>query len=713
VAESVDRGERSLKVTCLPRRGGYLIRLAGEINEHADLSEPLRGLTGTLVLDLDKITRVTSFGVVQWMRAMEQLGSTYCVFIKCRTAMITQFNLVRGFAGRGDIVSFYAPYICPACGQDFDLLLDLRHHHEVVLSGEPPFARCSACNEVAELNAIPEELFSYVSSRPRPQLSRTVQQIIDEVVGDVLDRLRVRKEVSASCTRLILTGPISRGLDSRHWFDGLEGVVVLDLSEVSLADEQGLSALTDALDRSDADRIYYDRVRCRLLPAIRASQGKLEKLKGLLSLAIEIDCPVCNDLVEFEIGSTELATAGETSVETCCPSCGSPRTIELGPSVISTARASIVPAPPDMKARSHHPVSVLGLQPSPSTTAPATGLATMGLIGDGARLRELEEKIRRVAESDVAVLLRGETGTGKELLARAVHQFSKRRQMPFVAVNCAALTDSLIESELFGHERGAFTGATERYLGRFERANGGTLFIDEVGDLPMRAQVKLLRALQEHTIERVGGHELIPVDIRLVAATHQPLEELIERSAFRRDLFYRLNVVPFFVAPLRERKDDIWPLAIHYLGHVQRRSGKSGIRFSEQSRRVLESHTWEGNVRELVNVVECAVALAPEGATIDLDPAKLPKTLGGAGSAEHARPSPSSDTHPAVELMPVATPLPRSESGPMTLRESVHEYERKLIADALARASGNRTRAAQRLGLSRQALGAKIAKYGL
>jgi two-component system response regulator AtoC len=694
---AIESNERPLKVTCLPRKGGNLLRLEGVINERAELAEHLRGLTGAVVLDLDKISRITSFGVLQWTRAMEQLGSTYCIFIKCRVSMLTQFNLVRDFGGRGVLVSFYAPYVCPACDRTFDLLLDLRHHHDIVLSGEPPFARCRVCGEAAELNALPEELFSFVASRAPPQIPRTVQQIIDEVVGDVPERLRVRKEVSASSTRLYLSGPVSRGLDLRHWVDGLEGVVILDLAEVSFADEDGMKALASALSGSDVARIFYDRVRSHILPVLH--DGAEGAPSGVLAIAVEAECPTCNDVVELEIGLAEMANATSTAIATRCPRCGSPKSIELGASSIALARKVLIEAPPGVKTGPRSVPRALDTA-GPSAVA-SSGLDTLGLVGHSARLRELEDKIRRVADSDVTVLLRGETGTGKELLARAIHQLSRRRQQPFVAVNCAALTESLIESELFGHERGAFTGATDRYLGRFERASGGTLFIDEVGDLPMRAQVKLLRTLQEHSIERVGGQELIPVDIRLIAATHQPLEKLIDRGDFRSDLFYRLSVVPFFVPALRERPEDIWPLTLHYLGHVQRRSGKSGIMFSERSRQMLESHPWPGNVRELVNVVERAVALAADRETIDLSLVDLQ-----AQASVPAHPTP-------IPARPDPAPVAALPTSPVTLKESVEGFERTVIAEALTRNKGNRTRAAHELGLSRQALSAKITKYGL
>jgi DNA-binding NtrC family response regulator len=300
-------------------------------------------------------------------------------------------------------------------------------------------------------------------------------------------------------------------------------------------------------------------------------------------------------------------------------------------------------------------------------------------------MRGLIEMIERVGPLDCTVLIQGETGTGKELVARALHQLSPRRNGPFMAVNCAALSESLIESELFGHERGAFTGATQRRIGRFEAANGGTLFIDEFGDIPLSTQAKLLRVLQERTVERVGSSRGVLVDVRLVAATHRDLEAAVESGAFRRDLFYRLNVVPLRLPPLRERTEDVALLAEHFLDRAQQRSSKSGLTIGPAALAALEGHLWPGNVRELENLIERMVALLPSGGEI------TPELLG------------------LSRWRPRQTP-PR---GVQTLRDHVAAEERRVIADALDRHRGNRTKAARELGLTRQGLSQKIAKYGI
>jgi two-component system, NtrC family, response regulator HydG len=310
------------------------------------------------------------------------------------------------------------------------------------------------------------------------------------------------------------------------------------------------------------------------------------------------------------------------------------------------------------------------------------------MIGQSPAMRQVFDAIERVAQSDATVLVRGETGTGKELVARVIHALSSRRDRPFVAVNCAALPEALVESELFGHERGAFTGAQARRLGRFERADTGSLFIDEVGNMPESVQVKLLRALQERSFERVGGHETLNVDIRLIAATNLDLEAAMAHGQFREDLFYRLNVVPITLPPLRERREDVRLLADFMLTSFQRRVGKAGVRMSEAMLGRLEQHDWPGNVRELQNVIERVVALTPSGGVADFPEVRM--------RAPRQR---------------LATLIPEKNSA--SLKEMVSDFERRVIAQALERRAGNRSHAARDLGITRQGLTLKIKKYGL
>jgi len=248
------------------------------------------------------------------------------------------------------------------------------------------------------------------------------------------------------------------------------------------------------------------------------------------------------------------------------------------------------------------------------------------IVGESSALREVLRLVDLVAETDATTLITGETGTGKELVARAIHESSRRRGGPLVCVNCAALPATLVASELFGHERGAFTGALQRKLGRFELAQGGTIFLDEIGELPHDTQVALLRVTQERVIDRVGGGRAVPIDVRIISATNRDLEEAVARGAFRADLLYRLNVVPLVVPALRDRREDIPLLVEHFLERYARSCGKAIERISDDTLELLRSYDWPGNVRELQNIVERAVVLA-QGGVLSVDPrwlARLP-----------------------------------------------------------------------------------------
>jgi Nif-specific regulatory protein len=289
-----------------------------------------------------------------------------------------------------------------------------------------------------------------------------------------------------------------------------------------------------------------------------------------------------------------------------------------------------------------------------------------------------------VAGTNTTVLIRGESGTGKELIAQAIHYHSPRVKKPFITVNCAALPETLVESELFGYERGAFTGAQHRKKGRFELAHGGTLFLDEIGELSPATQVKLLRVLQEREFERVGGTESVPVDVRVIAATNRDLEQALTNSGFREDLYYRLNVFPIFIPPLRARKADVPPLADHFTEKYARAHGKSIQRISTPAIDLLSSYHWPGNVRELENTIERAVLMA-DGEVINGH--HLPPTLQTADAT--------------------GTVVSTSLDG------AVGAFERSLIEDALKTAQGNRSRAARLLGTTQWVIGYKIRKYGI
>ena len=305
-----------------------------------------------------------------------------------------------------------------------------------------------------------------------------------------------------------------------------------------------------------------------------------------------------------------------------------------------------------------------------------------GILGRSPAIEEALNVVARVAPSRATVLLRGESGTGKELVARAVHEASPRATGPFVPVHCAALNKSLIESELFGHEKGAFTGADARRTGRFEQADGGTLFLDELGEIPLDVQVKLLRVLQERRLARVGSSVEIEVDVRLIGATNRDLEAMVAQGAFREDLFYRLNVVAVELPPLRQRKEDIGLLAEHFLARYAEENAKAVHEISKEALDRLTRYAYPGNVRELQNIVERAVIMA-RGAVVTR--ADLPPEV------QKAEGAPSADTLPA----------------------QVEELEKTAIAQALEQASGVQSRAAELLGLTERNLRYKLRKYGL
>ena len=315
------------------------------------------------------------------------------------------------------------------------------------------------------------------------------------------------------------------------------------------------------------------------------------------------------------------------------------------------------------------------------------------LVGGSQPMRRLFETIDRIADTDVTVLVRGESGTGKELVANALHYRSPRRAKPFVKMNCAALSRELVESELFGHEKGAFTGAVARREGKFEAAHGGTLFLDECGDMPLETQAKLLRAIQEKEFERVGGNQPIKVDVRLIAATNQDLEAAVKAGRFREDLYYRLRVVELGIPPLAERREDIPLLVDRFLKDAAERFGRAVKPLTSEALRACAAHAWKGNVRELKSAIEQALLLAPgdEIAASDLFGGEVPDVAAGAAAA--------------------------SGPGGRSFRDAkdqvVAVFERDFILGALRRHGGNITKAAEEVGMYRQNLQQKMRELGI
>ncbi len=317
------------------------------------------------------------------------------------------------------------------------------------------------------------------------------------------------------------------------------------------------------------------------------------------------------------------------------------------------------------------------------------GISPAGrLIGTSGPMLEVFKMIGKVAETDSTVLICGESGTGKELVAEAIHRYSQRKSKRFVVVNCAALPEHLLESELFGHERGAFTDAVARKIGRFELAEGGTIFLDEIGELSPSLQAKLLRVLQERTFERVGGTETIAGDFRVLAATNRDLEATVAEKLFREDLFYRLNVVRISVPPLRERRSDIATLAEHFLRRYSEENGLPAVGFSDDSILMLQAHSFPGNVRELENMVERAVLMARGRVVMPIHFPTQTET-GQRGSSREVQ----------IDLFS------------LPFHKSVAELERHLIKNALRNAAGNKTEAANRLQINRRLLYKKMVDY--
>jgi Nif-specific regulatory protein len=330
------------------------------------------------------------------------------------------------------------------------------------------------------------------------------------------------------------------------------------------------------------------------------------------------------------------------------------------------------------------------------------------IVGRSTRMQQVFSMINTVAPTDATILIRGETGTGKELIATAIHNLSRRKNGPFIKLNCAAISETLLESELFGHEKGAFTDAREMRKGRFELADGGTLFLDEIGDITPSLQVKLLRILQEQEFERVGGTKTVKTNVRLVAATNRNLEEMARKGEFREDLFYRLNVIPINLPPLRERYEDVKLLIEHYL-HRFMKEHRKNMHFTKGAMELLLDYPWPGNIRELQNTMERIVLICPDG---EIQPEMLSHVLPFNYQKLYMQSEPA-----PVQTMPLAIPSapPLKEapsSGPMT-KKTLQELEREAIIQALIDSHGIQTKAARALGMTARQIGYKIKQYGI
>ena len=313
------------------------------------------------------------------------------------------------------------------------------------------------------------------------------------------------------------------------------------------------------------------------------------------------------------------------------------------------------------------------------------------IIGDSAKMQEIFTLVEKVADSDSTIIIHGESGTGKGLIARAIHKNSDRKDKPFITINCGAIPENLLESELFGHVKGAFTGATTSKPGKFELANRGSIFLDEIGDMSTNLQVKILRVLEEREFEQVGGSKTIKADVRIIAATHRDLEKLVREGSFREDLFYRLNVIPIEIPPLRERKPDIPLLISHFLMEFNLKNGKDVQGVTNDAMVIIKEHPWPGNVRELKNMIERLVVLKGEG---EINPLDVPEKLR------------RNDDHSELPTMEI------SEDG-INLNTAVTEFERALILESLQKTNWVKNQAAKLLRLNRTTLVEKIKRHQL
>ncbi len=353
--------------------------------------------------------------------------------------------------------------------------------------------------------------------------------------------------------------------------------------------------------------------------------------------------------------------------------------------------------------------------------APSQDPANQAIIGNSVAMQEVFKMIGRVSRSDAPVLVTGESGCGKEIVANAIHKHSRRSNREYMAINCAAIPDNLLESELFGHEKGSFTGAAVRRVGRFEECDGGTLFLDEIGDMPLPVQSKILRMLQQGEFSRLGGNQTLHADVRIIAATNKDLEREVERGRFREDLFYRLNVVRVHIPPLRYRRDDVRPLAEFFLKRISDRKGGARLRLSDDAGALLESYNWPGNVRELENTIQRASVLATTDVLLPKDiPLGSPKSDPVAPeSALPAASVPAAISQPTVEAKggdnvvtaAIATLFAAAEADPE--RKLLPWLEREFTLTAMARTGNNQLHAAKLLGITRATLRKRLERFGM
>jgi DNA-binding NtrC family response regulator len=429
---------------------------------------------------------------------------------------------------------------------------------------------------------------------------------------------------------------------------------------------------------SSATKIAFDR-GAKVLHATTIAEAMEQLRSGRGADLVMID-------VHEDIASLIVAMNGERIVAPVV-ACGVSTSPERAAAAIRAGAREFIPLPPDPELIA----AVLS----------AVADDDRPMVATDAVMTELKLLADQIAPSDASVLITGESGVGKEVMARYLHKRSRRAEKPYISVNCAAIPDNLLESELFGHEKGAFTGAVARRIGKFEEADGGTLLLDEISEMDIRLQAKLLRAIQERVIDRVGGGKPVPVNIRIIATSNRNLREAVRSGEFREDLLYRLNVVNLHIPPLRERPSDVVALAEHFIDKYAKANGYAARRLSEEARRRIQSAPWPGNVRELENAMHRAVILA-HGEEIAADALRTPD----------GRPVPASAFDTAAErAVAAAEGAIRSLQGGVRVGQTVAEVEQELILTTLDHCLGNRTHAANILGISIRTLRNKLRAY--
>jgi len=483
----------------------------------------------------------------------------------------------------------------------------------------------------------------------------------------------------------------------------------MDIEKILVVDDELI------IRRALEEYCHSARIKVKTAASIEEGLNALEGDQGFDLMFLDINLPdgdgpeILEEIAEMPNAPLPVMITGQGSIESAV------RCMQLGAydyllKPFSTDQLNMV----IQRASQYNRLVKVNRELVSESSSPAESI-----VGNSPTLNELKSMINRVARTDATVLIAGETGTGKELIAQSIHQNSLRRDKPFIKVNCAAVSETLIESEFFGHEKGAFTGAVSSRIGRFELADGGTLLLDEISEVSLALQAKLLRVLQENELERVGGTKTIKVDVRILATTNRNLHKTVEEGKFREDLYYRLNVFPLVSPSLRDRQGDVNLLAIHFLKNFARKHGSQAKEFTARTCQLMENHSWPGNVRELQNVIERAVILTGDQSKVAASCLPLELQVGSESppDAEDEAATVATVTSPeqtAPDLTAKAKDEPEQADLPLNIDPAdwtLETMERKLILETLRQTNGNRTKAAEMMQVSIRTLFNKLNLY--